>query len=399
MTVFWIILFFTGAAGLLHTYLFYPLILWALSRRKPREKLHFQQGDPWPRVSVLMSVFNEEPVIAKKLDSLFQTDYPAELLRFFFGSDASGDRTNELIREITKGRSDTLFTAFQERRGKPGVINDLARQALEKSPPAAGHLLLITDANVFLQKSTIRLLARHFKDPRIGLVDAHMVNTGFTEEGISRSESQYIRVESLIKSWEGQVWGTMIGPFGGCYLLRSDLFTPIPPHYLVDDFFLAMRAFEKNAMALNDLEALCFEAVSHEIKEEFRRKARIAAGNFQNMLTFWRLWVPPFSRVGFSFFSHKILRWFGPFFLIFMLASSFALGLEGNNLFAGLFFFQLVFWFLIPVADWFLEKRGINGLWLRSIRYFLVMNLALLAGFFRFLRGIRSGVWQPPKRV
>ncbi|MBK7410788.1 MAG: hypothetical protein IPJ40_23680 [Saprospirales bacterium] len=191
----------------------------------------------------------------------------------------------------------------------------------------------------------------------------------------------------------------MIGPFGGCYLLRSDLFDPIPPNFLVDDFYIAMRAFEKNARAINDLDARCYEAVSHEIKEEFRRKSRIAAGNFQNLVTFRHLWFPPLTALGFSFFSHKILRWLGPFFLFFMFLSSFALALQGNNLFLGLFLFQLALWGLIPLLDSLLLRVGIHSFSLRSIRYFFAMNLALLAGFFRFFRGVRSGAWDPPKRL
>ena len=226
-----------------------------------------------------------------------------------------------------------------------------------------------------------------------------MLSTGQAKEGISRSETKYIQSESLLKFREGALWGTMIGPFGGCYLLRSDLFEPIPANFLVDDFYIAMRAFEKGALAINDLDASCYEAVSHEMKEEYKRKARIAAGNFQNMVTFRRLWLPPFSKLAFSFFSHKILRWLGPFFLLFMLLSSFILALGGNNLFAWMFIFQLILWLLVPFTDYLLVKLGMHGLWFRSIRYFLAMNLALLAGFFRFLKGVKSGTWEPPKRV
>jgi len=399
MTTIWIILFFISAGSFFHTYLFYPLLLHFLSKKKQPERPRYEGDDPWPRISVLLSVYNEEEVIQKKLQTLFQSDYPTDLLEIFVGSDASNDRTNEWVQAISRDHSYVHFSAFPERRGKPSVLNDLAAQAFEQNPASTDHLLLITDANVFLEPSTIRVLARHFKDPQIGLVDAHMVNTGQAAPGISRSETQYIQTESRIKNWEGTLWGTMIGPFGGCYLLRSDLFEPVPPHFLVDDFYIAMRAFEKGAQAINDLDARCYEAVSHELKEEFRRKARIAAGNFQNLLRFRHLWLPPFNQLGFAFFSHKVLRWMGPFFLFFMLLSSFALAWGGSKLFLVIFLLQLILWGGVPLLDRILLMLGIHGLWLRSIRYFFAMNLALLAGFFRFLRGIRSGTWEPPKRL
>lgn len=398
MNTVWIMLFFFSAGGLFHSYLFYPFLLSALSKKRRPARPQFGDGEEWPQISVLLSVYNEEAVIAEKLQSLFASDYPGAL-SYFIGSDASSDRTHERIRALCKGREDVFLSEFPHRRGKPSVLNDLARLALERRPPSAGHIFLITDANVFLEPATLKRLIRHFKDPDIGLVDAHMINTGLSEAGISRSETQYIRTESLVKNREGQLWGTMIGPFGGCYALRSDLFEPIPPHFLVDDFYLAMRAFEKGALAINDLEAICYEAVSHELREEFRRKARIAAGNFQNLLLFWRLWFPPFSRLGFAFFSHKVLRWMGPFLLFIALLSSLALALTGNPLFAALLLLQLVVWVLVPLADRLLLTIGVHLIWLRGVRYFLSMNLALLAGFFRFLRGVRSGAWEPTKRV
>ena len=399
MSMLWVIVFLVSAGSLFHTYFFYPLLLRIWSRRKQPVRARYQADDSWPRISVLLSVYNEEGVIEEKLRTLFQSDYPGGKFRVFVGSDASGDGTNDLVRRIAEERDDLHFTAFPQRRGKPSVLNDLAALALGSGAASTDHLFLITDANVFLEPGTVRMLARHFKDPRIGLVDAHILNTGQAESGISRSESQYIQTESRIKYWEGQLWGTMIGPFGGCYLLRSDLFDPIPPNFLVDDFYIAMRAFEKGALAMNDLSARCYEAVSHEITEEFRRKSRIAAGNFQNLLRFRHLWFPPFHPLQFSFFSHKVLRWLGPFFLFFMLLSSFVLALEGHSLFWILFLLQVLLMGFVPLVDQVLLWLGFHHFWLRNIRYFFAMNLALLAGFFRFLRGVRSGAWEPPKRV
>ena len=398
MTFAWIILFLLSAGSLFHSYFAYPALLFFLSGiRRPRRP-HFEEEDNWPAISVLLSVYNEETVIEQKLESLFRYSYPGSIW-VYAGSDASTDGTNAFLAGQASQRADLRFFPFSERRGKPSVLNDLAAAALAENPAGPDHLLLITDANVFLEPDTLRNLARHFKDRRVGLVDAHMINTGLTEEGISRSETQYIRTESRIKFWEGQIWGAMIGPFGGCYMLRSDLFDPIPPHFLVDDFFLAMRAFEKGAQALNDLEARCYEAVSHEIGEEFRRKARIAAGNFQNMGRFRHLWFPPFSPLQFAFFSHKVLRWLGPFFLFFTVISSFALAMQGFLFFQVLLGFELALFIGLPLLDRVLLALGIHRLWLRHVRYFFAMNLALLAGFFRWLQGVRSGAWEPPKRV
>jgi len=190
----------------------------------------------------------------------------------------------------------------------------------------------------------------------------------------------------------------MIGPFGGCYALRSTYFSEIPPNFLVDDFYIAMRVFEQGGDALSDLEAVCYEAVSHEIREEFRRKSRISSGNYQNLFTFRHLWWPPTNNLGFAFFSHKVLRWLGPFFLLGLLCSMIPLACAGNIFYRILFFTIVTAVLILPALDYFLKNWNINLLPLRGIRYFILMNLALLEGFIKFLKGIKSNVWEPPRR-
>ena len=122
----------------------------------------------------------------------------------------------------------------------------------------------------------------------------------------------------------------MIGPFGGCYMLRSNYFSKVPDNYLVDDFYIAMEVFRKGGLAINDLSAICTESNSSDILEEFKRKSRISAGNFQNLLTFKNLLWPPFSKLAFNFISHKVLRWLGPLFIATFTILGLILGLSGK---------------------------------------------------------------------
>lgn len=345
-----------------------------------------------------MSVYNEEKVIEKKLESLLRQAYPSEKMQIFVGSDHSSDLTDKLLAAAGARFHNLHFFPFRRRRGKPGVINELAGIALDRRGERADHILIITDANVMLTPHTIHHLAKHFRNQHIAIVDAHMIHTGMREAGISRAENTYISSEVQLKHREGVLWGKMIGPFGGCYALRSTFFTEVPPRYLVDDFYIAMRAFERGGDAISEPEAVCYEAVSHEIYEEYRRKSRISAGNFQNLLTFRRLWWPPLQPLSFAFFSHKVLRWLGPFFLLLIFLSSGLLAWSGNLFYRILFLFLTAVMIFIPVTDLFLNKLNINILSLRGLRYFLMMNLALLEGFFKFIKGIKSNVWEPPKR-
>ena len=370
-----------------------------LARGKERKGVCYSNEDTWPRVSVVMSVYNEESVIAQKLDSLLALDYERGPLEVFIGSDCSADRTNEIVSGYAQKYPHIHFFPFTERRGKPGVINQLVEIITDRNPAALDHIYLLTDANVILKKDILLKLIRHFKDEEIMLVDANMISVGVRAEGISKSEDTYVTREVMLKHKEGLLWGTMIGPFGGCYSLRSDHYHPVPPRYLVDDFYITMKAFEQGGKAINDLEAECYEAVSHEIKEEYRRKSRISAGNFQNLRTFRHLLKFPFDHLGFAFFSHKVLRWFGPFLILLTFMTAMLLSLKGNLFYLWMLIFQGIILFVIPMADTLLKSLNINILPFRSITYFNIMNLALLEGYFKYLKGIKNNVWEPPKRV
>ncbi|MCB9288601.1 MAG: glycosyltransferase [Lewinellaceae bacterium] len=390
---FWVSLLSIG-----HSYLFYPLLLRWLARGKKENQIVYSSEEAWPPVSVIMSAYNEQSVIRQKMDSLLHLDYPQGKLRFYIGSDCSTDRTNTIIEEYASRNPHLHFFPFSERRGKPGVINELTARAEEKQGKNKDHVFVITDASVMMDPHCLKALVRHFKNQEVDIVDAHMIHVGMREDGISRAEDEYISSEVGLKHREGLAWGKMIGPFGGCYAVRASRFSRVPPNFLVDDFYITMKVFEQGGKAISDLEATCREPVSHELREEFRRKARISAGNFQNLTTFTHLWWPPVRPLSFAFFSHKVLRWLGPFFIFAILLSSAILGFRGNLFYALLFSVMAGGLILLPLLDLLLNSLGVNILPLRGARYFVMMNLALLQGFINFIKGIRSNVWEPTKR-
>ncbi len=390
------VLFWLSAFALVYTYLLYPILLRFLSQGKTLDTEQFSTTDELPQVSILMAVHNEEKVIAQKLESLNEQDYPVDRLHIYIGSDNSSDQTNAIVGGFNQCKFNLRFLPFEQRQGKPGVINQLAELATAEEPQSPTHIFIITDASVMLSPQVVRQLVKHFKHPNLAIVDAQMVHTGMTEIDISEAENNYISWEGRLKYYESVLWKKMIGPFGGCYALRSDFFVPVPDNFLVDDFYITLEAFKRGGLAIKESKAVCYEPVGHELQEEFKRKARISAGNLQNMFHFPGLWLPPLGLPNFPFFSHKILRWLGPIWLILLLLCS---GLLSSNLFyASLFAMLCGLYFGIPLLDGILQRRQLNGALLRSVRYFLMMNLALLAGYIRYAKGIKSNVWQPPKR-
>jgi cellulose synthase/poly-beta-1,6-N-acetylglucosamine synthase-like glycosyltransferase len=397
------ILLWFSIGSIVFSYIVYPLILKIAVIGKKEHNITYERDDKLPYLSVLISAFNEETVISSKIESLLETDYPKELLQIFIGSDDSTDKTNEIINGYREKFPELIqFFPFNERRGKPKVINDLAKEAYHRFGTDPNHLFILTDANVLLTKSTLFHLAKHFKDSEICLVDSNICHstTKSQKDGISKNEKAYISREVMLKHLEGKAWGSMIGPLGGCFALRSTHYSEVPTGYLVDDFYIAMKAFEKGGKAINDLEAICFEDVSNDIGAEFRRKTRISSGNFANLRTFWKFLLPKFGALSFAFFSHKVLRWLGPIFLIIAYVSNLllAFAFQGNLFYQILFFIQSLGLIAVPLLDSLLNRIGINIGLLRYITYFLAMNVALLKGLIIYIKGVQNNVWQPTKR-
>jgi len=381
------ILFWISVIMIFHSYVFFPLLVHFLAKNK---KLHFPElaKQDLPKVSILVAAFNEEEVIAEKIESIYKSHYDIQKFELLIGSDNSSDRTNEIVQAYADKYPNLTFNIYKKRRGKQNVINDLFQLS-------TGNILILSDANVIFDANTIQEIARPFADEKIGLVDTNMINRGLKIEGISHQEKAYISREVLIKHDESVIWGSMMGPFGGCYAIRREDYSPVPANALVDDFYINMKIFEKGKLAVNNLDAKVYEDVSNNLKDEFTRKIRIATGSFQNLKWFGHLLWPMNNGIAFTFFSHKVLRWLGPFFIIFAFVSNLFLLPYRFYQFALLI---QIFTMLLPLLDFVLRKMNIHNSLLRFITHFYSMNAALFVGFFRFLKGVESGVWKVTKR-
>ncbi|MBC8173112.1 MAG: glycosyltransferase [Chitinophagales bacterium] len=383
-----IILFFSILC-LLHSYLIFPAVLKILSANKKLPGRKKVEEKDLPHVCVLMAAYNEEKVISEKIKSVFQTSYPVEKLKLIIGSDGSTDLTDTIIQSFISREYPVIFKRFAGRNGKAYILNELSEMA-------TGEILILTDANIYFTEALVPVLVSHFTDESVGLVGANIINTGMRSDGISFQEETYIQRENMIKYREGVLWGTMMGAFGACYAIRKSLFPPIPANFLMEDFYITMHVLAQGKKAINELGAIAYEDVSNLIKEEFKRKTRISAGNYQNLGVYYRYLFLPFSKTGFSFISHKFLRWMGPF-LIFLAYISSILLIHQNLFYLILFILQTI-GFLMPFIDTALKRMNIHIFAIRLVSYFYIMNAALFLGFIKYARGIRTSVWNPTIR-
>lgn len=381
------VFFWLAAFMLIHSYVLYPVILEVLMLFKNKKQT--KPGTQLPGISILMSVYNEEKIIAQKLDSILQSNYPQENIEIIIGSDCSSDSTEGIVKEIAKNYPQIKLQSFKERIGKPQILNELIKVS-------SYDYVIFTDANVLFDKDNIRNLVESFSEDT-GLVGATIINHGLKKQGISRQEGSYIKGENRIKYNEGILWGTMMGPFGGCFMMRKNLFEPIPLNFIVDDFYLSMIVLEKKYKCICASNALCYEDVSDEMSQEFKRKKRISAGNYQNLKRFASIAKKPFTATGFCFLSHKVFRWWGPFTIIICGITLLSLSLF-SKLYLLLFVFYCLF-LLMPLFDYFQKKIRLNNFLIRLSSYFVYMNAALLAGFIQYKRGIRTNVWNRTERV
>ena len=382
--LFWICFFL-----IIYSYFIFPMTVILFGKNKELNSNIYNKINEIPSLSILIAAYNEQSIIKEKVMSIINSNFPTDKIEIIIGSDCSTDNTNEIIKKLAEEYPFIIAINFEKRTGKSGVVNRLVKRA-------KSDILIITDANIIFSENTISSLIQHFKNPQIGLVDSNMVNIGIKKSGISFQEKTYISWEVKFKHAESKLWGMLMGPFGGCFAIRKSLFTPIPENFLVDDFYVCMNILQNGHKTINDLKAIVYEDVSNQISEEFRRKRRISMGNFINLLHFKKLLLKPFSKLGFVFLSHKVIRWFGPILLLLILVANYSL--ISDNIFYKISFFTQLILFIFPFIDLLLRQIGIHIIVLRFITHFYSMNLALLVGIIDYLITNKKGVWEPTKR-
>jgi biofilm PGA synthesis N-glycosyltransferase PgaC len=372
-----LILFLVSAGAILYSYALYPLLLavWPKRRHRP-----LPEPSEWPSVSLLISVYNEEKHIVERIENLLALDYPADRMEIIIGSDGSTDRTNELVRKFGDRR--VKLHPFEQRGGKPSVLNRLV-------PQARGELLVFSDANAMFATDALRQLARHFADPQIGGVCGRLVLHG---ENSATDEGPYWKLETYLKTRESAI-DSCLGANGAIYAVRKSCWPGIPDNTFVDDFVIGMRVREQDVRVVYDRDAVATEELPQSVGHEMTRRIRIGAGDFQALFLCWRsllLWRGFHSM---AFWSHKVLRWFGPFFMVAALISNVAL--LPHPVFLVTMILQLLFYALALLGQ---LTRARKVALFSAPHYFVTINLALLLGFFRFITGTQQAAWKRTAR-
>jgi cellulose synthase/poly-beta-1,6-N-acetylglucosamine synthase-like glycosyltransferase len=366
--------------AVLYVYLGYPLLLFLAARLAPAQ--HRADENILPRVTILISAFNEREVIKEKIENSLSLDYPRDLLEIAVISDASDDGTDDIVRGFA-ARGVKLLRQ-EARLGKSVGLNLGVAMT-------TGEIILFSDANAIYSPDAVRKLVRHFVDPQVGYaVGNARYRESSDQKASAQSEGLYWKLETWLKAKES-IWGSVVGGDGAIYAIRRELYTPLLPTD-INDFLNPLQIIVQGYRGIYEPAAVCFEDAGESFEKEFQRKVRIISRSLNAVRRAPRAtlpWTQP--RHWFSLVSHKILRWLVPVWLIVALVSN--LALYRKSFFLALAAIQLVSYFLALMGFVFRRRPGLIKI-LRIPYYFCLINLASLIGIFKFLSGSLSPTWQ-----
>ena len=373
--LFWVFVFL-----LFYVYVGYPGLMWVWAALGARPSRRVAASKP--RVSVVIVAHDEATRIAPRIENVLSLDYPRERFEILVGCDGCTDRTAEIARAYEP--AGVTVSAFERRRGKAAVLNDLVAKA-------RGDIVVLADARQRFEAGVVRALVEPFGDPRVGAVSGELILThDGGGAGVGRGVGLYWRYEKFIRWNESRVDST-VGVTGAVYAIRRDLFEPIPDDTLLDDVLIPLRISRRGYRVLFEPRARAYDRASATTAEEFARKVRTLAGNFQ--LFARERWAlnPIENRLWLQTVSHKGLRLLLPLLHVGALVTSLSLAAEVP--YRVILLAQALFY--AAALGGYAGRNAGRRTPLLSVPYVVcVLNCATVVGFLRFVTGRQRATWE-----
>lgn len=386
VVAFWISLFV-----IVYTFLGYGVVLFFLVKIKRflTKPFLFRSDENLPSVSILVAAYNEEGLIAQKIENTLALDYPNQKIQVIIVTDGSTDQT-----PIKVGKYKDIHLLHSNKRG--GKMAAIKRAI----PFVEGEIILFTDANTFLNKIAVKELVKHYQNQKVGAVAGEKrIHVDQTADASSAGEGFYWKYESLLKRWDYELYSN-VGAAGELFSIRTALYEPVESDTIIDDHMIAMRIAEKGFIIAYEPRAYAIESASENSKEELKRKIRIAAGGIQSILRLKKAANPfNFPLLTFQYLSHRVLRWtVTPFLMILVLFLNALIIIDSQSkLYLALFIVQIIF-YVFSLAGLYFESRNIRIKALFIPFYFCMMNYAVIAGIIRYFGKNQSAAWEKSKR-
>ncbi len=341
-------------------------------------------------VTIIISAYNEEDLIQQKLDNTLAIDYPSELLKIIFVTEGKMDQAAGFLRANPAVR----LLHETERKGKYAAIKRAIRET--QTP-----VVVFSDVNTLLNKDCLRKIIPHYINEKVGGVAGEKkILYQPIRSAVGEGEGLYWRYESFLKKQDAGLY-TVVGASGELFSIRTALFKPLDDQLVLDDFVMSMQVCLQGYKIEYEPGAFATELPSASLKEEAKRKIRISAGAYQSIgyltgcLNFFRR-----PLLSFQYISRRLFRWiFCPVMLLLLfMSNSSILSFDQHPAFfdwtmAG----QLLFYFL-AFAGWLMARSGKRTGLLTVPFYFVFMNICLVKGFIRFVRGGQTVLWEKSLR-
>lgn len=379
-----VILFWLSIGIILYVYAGYPLLVTLLARLRSRER----PLPPYtPTLTLLIAAYNEEAVIAAKLENSLTLDYPANLRQILVTADGSSDATPDIVRQFASQGVELNYTP--QRQGKMAAIN-------RAMPLVRGEIVVFSDANNLYDTQALRELVKPFAETAVAAVSGAktIVKDG---SSLGHSEGLYWRYESFIKKQETRL-GNCTGVAGEILALRRSLFETPPDNIINDDFYMAMRLIKRGYRVVYAPKARSYEYVSASAEDEVIRRSRIVAGRYQAMGLVRQLlpWKRPLA--AWQMISHKFLRPLVPLAMIMAILTNILIVSQNRpEIYTILLGIQIFFYLLAALGQWW-KRGGLIGKLLYLPTFLVGSNWAALVGLARFLTKRQTTLWQRAKR-
>jgi cellulose synthase/poly-beta-1,6-N-acetylglucosamine synthase-like glycosyltransferase len=315
-------------------------------------------------------------------------DYPADRRQIVIVSDASTDRTDEIVRSYADHGVELL--RMPQRGGKTAAEN-AARAVLR------GEVVVNTDASVRIATDALKPLILALGDPTVGLASGRDVSVASIADTSNRGESGYVGYEMWVRRLETHVSG-IVGASGCLYAIRRQLHDTLVPEALSRDFASALVSREHGFRAVSVDEAICFVPRTASLKAEYRRKVRTVARGMET-LWFKRALLNPvrFGLFSWMLCSHKVTRWLAPWAVA--AAGLAVLDLARHHLLAQLVVLAAAgaFTALAVAWHWPAERRLPRVIALPA--FIAAGNLAVMHAFTKAIRGELNPIWEPTRRA
>jgi cellulose synthase/poly-beta-1,6-N-acetylglucosamine synthase-like glycosyltransferase len=390
-----IIVVLIGALAFLsvYSYFVYPLVLLAarhgpfgMGRRtaglKRANGTPGSDGAAGPRVSLIITAHNEEDRIRAKIENSLGLEYPAGLLEIIVASDGSTDGTEAIVAAFPEVK----LVRVTDRKGKEHA----QKHGIKES---TGEVLVFTDVATMLDRSSVKLLARHFEDPDIGALSSTDRMIG--EDGKPSGEGLYVRYEMLLRRLESDVRG-LVGLSGSFFAARRSVCMSWAEN-LPSDFNTVLNCARLGYRAVSDDAVIGYYKDIKRGQSEFQRKVRTLVRGITAF--FANLELLDFRRFGFFSFqlvSHKLMRWLAPVFLILLILVT-GVGMAAGDRTAYAFAIAQALFYGLALVGFFSAAAQDNAM-VKVPFFFTQVNVAILAAWVRYLRGDRITMWAPSKR-